>query len=790
LRPRRIEISGFTCFTKAVEASFEGMDVFAITGRTGSGKTTIMDALCFALYGKVPRGTDPTRLVAHGATKMYVSLEFEAAGVEYRALRRIDVSRTTQKATPTKVQLERRDSSGEWEPLEDRVREMNARIEEIVGLDYRSFTRCVLLPQGRFQEMLAGDPKERREILEELLDIKIYKTIMESANRHARDIEANATAVDRLLASTFADATPEALAERKSELGEKRSALRTARQRRDALQQAAQHASEVRAARSAEKNRRGLAEAKRQELEQAEALAAGGKEQLAALGAELTAADVELRKLKYDRALHTALVMARAKAEETERVAMRAAESEALGGDTRALDAAAKALADAAAAAKRSKSELEAADQALAHGRDEHSAAHLRAGLKPGDLCPVCSGKVGKLPKAAAPALTALERALTAARKAEAEASEAAKAAEIASEREGQKVEQARAQAATLTKELARLRKELAAALPAGMAPDLKTIAAGVDEMDALAGRQDALTKTIDDLRKRRDACEGAVATSAAGIEGLRAEVRSLTDAAAADRSRGDEAIAALSKLVSKWQWGDIDEMIASKRDPSPALGEMLDATQKECDGLERRIGELEGDTKRIERDIKQAEVHRAELEELRGKMRMYATLADLLQANRFRDWYIGEAMGMLASAASERLRTLDPEQRYGLEVRRGEFSVIDGWQAGAERSPDTLSGGETFVVSLALAFALADQLPQIRQASAAQLESLFLDEGFGSLDADTLDPVMSALDGLRSEGRLVGIVTHVQELAERIGTRIEVTKSPTGSTVAIVGAA
>jgi exonuclease SbcC len=309
--------------------------------------------------------------------------------------------------------------------------------------------------------------------------------------------------------------------------------------------------------------------------------------------------------------------------------------------------------------------------------------------------------------------------------------------------------------------------------------------------MDALAGRQDALSRTIDDLRKRRDACERAVATSAAGIEGLRAEVRSLTDAASADRARGDEAIAALSSLVRNWQWGDIDETITSKRDPSQALGKMLDATQKECDALERRIGALEEETKRIDRDIKQAEAHRAEVAALRSQILLYSTLADLLQANRFRDWYIGEAMALLAAAASERLRSLDPDQRYALEVdNHGEFSILDRWQAGAARSAETLSGGETFVVSLALAFALAEQLPQIQRAAAAPLESLFLDEGFGTLDNDTLSPVMNALDELRAEGRLVGVITHVQELAERIGTRIEVTKAPGGSSVRVLSGA
>ena len=92
-------------------------------------------------------------------------------------------------------------------------------------------------------------------------------------------------------------------------------------------------------------------------------------------------------------------------------------------------------------------------------------------------------------------------------------------------------------------------------------------------------------------------------------------------------------------------------------------------------------------------------------------------------------------------------------------------------------------------MASLALALALSERLPELRSAAAASLESLFLDEGFGTLDPETLDAVISALEGLRSEERMVGIITHVPELAQRIEHRIEVVKAPEGSTVRVAGA-
>jgi exonuclease SbcC len=92
------------------------------------------------------------------------------------------------------------------------------------------------------------------------------------------------------------------------------------------------------------------------------------------------------------------------------------------------------------------------------------------------------------------------------------------------------------------------------------------------------------------------------------------------------------------------------------------------------------------------------------------------------------------------------------------------------------------LSGGETFVVSLALALGLADTVSH--EAGGTDVDTLFIDEGFGSLDAATLDDVMDTLDTLREGGRVVGLVSHVAELRTRIPTQLEVRTSRHGSTV------
>jgi len=140
-----------------------------------------------------------------------------------------------------------------------------------------------------------------------------------------------------------------------------------------------------------------------------------------------------------------------------------------------------------------------------------------------------------------------------------------------------------------------------------------------------------------------------------------------------------------------------------------------------------------------------------------------------------------------VAAAASERLLKMT-SGRYSLvhtDARRGAgrsglgLLACDGW-TGVDRDTSTLSGGETFLASLALALGLADVVTA--EAGGTRIEALFVDEGFGSLDEDTLEEVMTVLDGLREGGRLVGIVSHVAELRQRIPAQVRVRKGQAGS--------
>jgi exonuclease SbcC len=167
-------------------------------------------------------------------------------------------------------------------------------------------------------------------------------------------------------------------------------------------------------------------------------------------------------------------------------------------------------------------------------------------------------------------------------------------------------------------------------------------------------------------------------------------------------------------------------------------------------------------------------------------------TAADNRLQMRLSAYVLATRLDQVVDAANERLGHMREHrfllERTGRAPRKGSpaglgLQVLDLW-TGDTRDPATLSGGETFVVSLALALGLADVVTQ--EAGGVELQTLFVDEGFGILDADTLDDVMDRLDGLRTGGRTVGVVSHVAELRGRIPVQLHVHKSREGSRVEV----
>jgi exonuclease SbcC len=215
------------------------------------------------------------------------------------------------------------------------------------------------------------------------------------------------------------------------------------------------------------------------------------------------------------------------------------------------------------------------------------------------------------------------------------------------------------------------------------------------------------------------------------------------------------------------------------------ALRELARDVEAEARRIAQALGGLGERIERARAEAADAARLRTEIEASETAGRLAGALERELHADRFIAYVQREALAVLAADASSRLLHLTGG-RYRLVGESDEFFVIDHLNGEEKRSVRTLSGGETFLASLALALALSERLPELAGAGGAlSLESLFLDEGFGSLDAASLDVAIEGLERLAGGRRVIGVISHVPEIAERLPDRIDILKAPEGSSIA-----
>ncbi|HET7684050.1 MAG TPA: SMC family ATPase [Marmoricola sp.] len=354
---------------------------------------------------------------------------------------------------------------------------------------------------------------------------------------------------------------------------------------------------------------------------------------------------------------------------------------------------------------------------------------------------------------------------------------------------------------------------------------------AAADKVDELAGTLQELLEGhdavgLDDLLERLRETSAALAGVAAA---LRADQLARQTVADAEAAAHDAAIAAgfadapsavaatleedqveqLTEAVHRFDQAEQSiaatladpEIRQALQVPAPELQQVARETQATAQARDRAVSVADAASRRHER-LRQLveELHRrvAEWTPLRAEFATVSALAAVVEGKgvdnplriRLSGYVLAERLRQVVDAANERLLRMTGG-RYTLEHtdaksagdQRGGLGLVvrDSW-SGRSRDPATLSGGETFVVSLALALGLADTVSH--EAGGTDVDTLFIDEGFGSLDAATLDDVMDTLDTLREGGRVVGLVSHVAELRTRIPTQLEVRTSRHGSTV------
>ncbi|MGW4624807.1 AAA family ATPase [Streptomyces rubiginosohelvolus] len=318
--------------------------------------------------------------------------------------------------------------------------------------------------------------------------------------------------------------------------------------------------------------------------------------------------------------------------------------------------------------------------------------------------------------------------------------------------------------------------------------------------VELLADAAEAV-RTEQDAAQRRKEADDRLSDAAfrAGFDTPEAAAATLLDAAAQrDLQHRIDAWQAEAAAVADRR-AERDAREAAERppaQPAAAQGEfetaewLLREASSALAAADERCGELTRLSRQAADEVRRLGPVRQEYERIARLAGLAAgTSADNERKMRLEAYVLAARLEQVAAAATARLQRMS-SGRYTLvhsDARTGGrraglgLHVVDAW-TGSERDTATLSGGETFFASLALALGLADVVTE--EAGGVRLDTLFIDEGFGSLDDQTLDEVLDVLDSLRERDRSVGIVSHVADLRRRIPVRLEVVKERQGSSV------
>ena len=876
MKPIQLVLSAFGPYVERTVIDFSALGeegLFLIAGDTGAGKTTIFDAISFALYGEASGGKEKRKSKSFHSnyvsdqTETYVELTFRHRGETWWIRRNLEYQRPAKKKkdgmeTTTRqaadAQMRNEDTGEEILRMDD----VNRRVRELLGLTQDQFTQTVMIAQGDFLKILTASSDDRKKLFRDLFHTNLYVDLQSRLQEKNRACADEQKALEQVILSAEGKIDPEAeFAEREILLSycgqiQHTDALcallaRLIEQEKAAQEQARAQKKEaadqigalIAAVTEGERVNRDFAdwESKRARLA---ALTAGQGEidaQRAALAAARRAQQLEtdealMRRTRRDMdAQRAALSDAQAALEQAEKALpeteTRMKEAESRGGEIHALLAQAKQMEDCLpvlgeverlkAALDTQKRELQRLTADSSRAQAAYTAAQnsyylsqaglLARELKAGQPCPVCGSTAHPCPAQITPEIVtrqALEQA--AQRRETAEKAQSDAATRLA------------ANQAALDEREDRLR-----ALKIGADETRQRLAARIDAAhQAAADRQreiDAARSAYQALDKRKTAAQSAVDAAQKQLAALEKDLRAQTEAFEQKRAAHgfeDEASYRLAKRTNA-DIERLDREIRNYDEQKRTLAAQTHELEDKLSGRQRtdltalqnqRAAALDRQAKAenaekamvrkltlhesAEREIRQAN---AAIQKKRGKWQiiqeLYTCCAGIAAGNpraklTFEAYVQQYYFRFVVAAANKRLTRLT-DGMFTLRVMREaanrvsqsglDLEVLDR-STGQARDVSTLSGGESFLASLALALGLSDAVQS--QSGQIRMDAMFIDEGFGSLDENALRSSIDVLLELADGKRLIGIISHVQELEERIDKQIVVTKTPNGSTV------
>lgn len=876
MKPIQLVLSAFGPYVERTVIDFSALGeegLFLIAGDTGAGKTTIFDAISFALYGEASGGKEKRKSKSFHSdyvsdqTETYVELTFRHRGETWWIRRNLEYQRPSKKKkdgmeTTTRqaadAQMRNEDTGEEILRMDD----VNRRVRELLGLTQDQFTQTVMIAQGDFLKILTASSDERKKLFRDLFHTNLYVDLQSRLQEKNRACADEQKALEQVILSAEGKIDPEAeFAEREILLSycgqiQHTDALcallaRLIEQEKAAQEQARAQKKEaadqigalIAAMTEGERVNRDFADWESKKARLA-ALTAGQGEidaQRAALAAARRAQQLEtdealMRRTRRDMdAQRAALSEAQAALEQAEKALpeaeTRMKEAESRGGEIHALLAQAKQMEDCLpvlgeverlkAALDTQKRELQRLTADSSRAQAAYTAAQnsyylsqaglLARELKAGQPCPVCGSTAHPCPAQITPE-TVTRQALE----------QAAKRRETAEKAQSDAATRLAANQVALDEREDRLR-----ALKIGADETRQRLAARIDAAHrAAADRQRAIDEArsaYQALDKRKTAAQSAVDAAQKRLAALEKDLRAQTEAFEQKRAAHgfeDEASYRLAKRTNTEierldrEIRDYDEQKRTLAAQTHELEDKLSGRQKtDLTALQnRRAAALDRQAKAenaekamvrkltlhesADREIRQAN---AAIQKKRGKWQiiqeLYTCCAGIAAGNpraklTFEAYVQQYYFRFVVAAANKRLTRLT-DGMFTLRVMREaanrvsqsglDLEVLDR-STGQARDVSTLSGGESFLASLALALGLSDAVQS--QSGQIRMDAMFIDEGFGSLDENALRSSIDVLLELADGKRLIGIISHVQELEERIDKQIVVTKTPNGSTV------
>lgn len=913
MRPIRIEMSAFGPYAgkQTVEMDRLGTSgIYLITGDTGAGKTTIFDAIVFALYGTASsdrRSGDMLRSrYAEPDTPTEVKLVFAYRNREYEIRRNPTYQRPKLRGegmTQENASAELRLPGGE---ILTRTGEVDEKIREILGMTRDQFMQIAMIAQGDFLKLLLAKTEERRKIFSSIFRTGRYARLEERLKQEAR--QARKTYDDLVREIGFEQERarlPEGTdrsglrdeeylqaiekfrdeAGKRLEEGEKMQALLSGEldtlaarilaaeeheKRKKALEETRQQRTKLQAA----------AEQRKQELEAARSREPEAKEKEARLHVEQDRLQQydrleELKQQKTEAEKKQASDEAvRKKLEEARKVLtqqirdcrQQIKEKDALGGKAAALSGEKERLRSQGAEYKDLKTLLEACEeasekwsraaaiyQAACRKEQEFGEVYRRqhraflddqAGILAAELaenqpCPVCGSLHHPSPAVKtddAPTRETVEQSQKRWEESKTAMDEAGrKAAALRGTRDSslQHMEE-KAKGLNMPTEPAML-KETLMEEQKRFRSKWKEVTGSLAASEAAAEAKVVLEEKLETLQKKQEEDEEAdrkleleSARLQEQIENLSANYSELKETLPyPDRESAGKAASLLDREIR-----EIREAVQSAEENEKAAARRIQEAEGRMDELQKQIREGESaesmtsaeleekQTQKKEEQLRlQAEAKEdnliwetnsaaagsirklsGEREQAARKYSMLQNLADTANGNlsgkqriQLETYVQQQLFDRILVRANTRFRVMSGGQ-YDL-VRRKEYQknqqsgldldVVDHYN-GTTRSVSTLSGGESFMASLSLALGLSDEIQE--SAGGVQLDALFVDEGFGSLDEETLDQAMKAIQTLAEDGgRIVGIISHVTELQNRIDRQLLVRKMKSGGSTATI---